>query len=74
MRRKWCEKTFCVFSWCRGRKKAERTQGMDALMLHNGYKLPAGVKMIAYNAMYLAKTSVVKIEVSEITGKRHLKN
>ena len=53
--------------------KAERTQGLDALMLHNGYKLPAGVKVIAYNAMYLAKTSVVKIEVSDITGKRHLK-
>ena len=53
--------------------KAERTQGLDALMLHNGYKLPASVKVIAYNAMYLAKTSVVKIEVSDITGKRHLK-
>ena len=53
--------------------KAERTQGLDALMLHNGYKLPVGVKVIAYNAMSLAKTAVVKIEVSEITGKRHLK-
>ena len=53
--------------------KAERTQGLDALMLHNGYKLPAGVKVIAYNAMSLAKAAVVKIEVSEITGKRHLK-
>ena len=53
--------------------KAERTQGLDAIMLHNGYKLPAGVKVIAYNAMSLAKTAVVEIEVSEITGKRHLK-
>ena len=53
--------------------KAERTQGLDAIMLHNGYKLPAGVKVIAYNAMSLAKTAVVKIEVSKITGKRHLK-
>ena len=53
--------------------KAERAQGLDALMLHNGYKLPAGIKTIAYNAMYLAKTAVVKIEVSEISGKRHLK-
>ena len=46
---------------------------LDAIMFHNGYKLPAGVKGIAYNAMSLAKTAVVKIEVSEITGKRHLK-
>ena len=53
--------------------KDERTKGLDALMFHNGYKLPAGVKAIAYNAMYLAKTAVVKIEVSEITGKRHLR-
>ena len=53
--------------------KTKRTQGLDALMLRNGYKLPAGVKVIVYNAMYLAKTSVVKIEVSEITGKKHLK-
>ena len=53
--------------------KAERTQGLDAIMLHNGYKLPAGVKVIAYNAMSLAKTAVVKIEVNELTGKRHLK-
>ena len=54
-------------------EKAARAQGLDALMLHNGYKLPAGVKAIAYNAMHLAKTAVVKIEVNEITGKRHLK-
>ena len=53
--------------------KKERAKGLDAIMLHNGYKMPAGIKVIAYNAMYLAKTSVVKIEVSEITGKRHLK-
>ena len=53
--------------------KNERAKGLDALMFHNGYKLPAGVKIIAYNAMYLAKTAVVKIEVSEITGKRHLR-
>ena len=53
--------------------KNERAKGLDALMFHNGYKLPAGVKTIAYNAMYLAKTAVVKIEISEITGKRHLR-
>ena len=53
--------------------KTERTKGLDALMLHNRYKLPAGIKTIAYNAMYLSKTAVVKIEVSEITGKRHLR-
>ena len=47
--------------------------GLDAIMLHNGYKIPAGVKVIAYNAMYLAKTAVVKIDVSELTGKRHVK-
>ena len=51
----------------------ERNAGMDSIMLHNGYKLPAGVKFIAYNAMSLARTALVKIEVSEITGKRHLK-
>ena len=53
--------------------KKERSKGLDAIMLHNGYKLPSGVKIIAYNAMALAKTAVVKIDVSEITGKRHLK-
>lgn len=53
--------------------KKERSKGLDAIMIHNGYKLPAGVKIIVYNAMALARTSVVKIEVSEITGKRHLK-
>ena len=53
--------------------KAERAQGLDALMLHNGYKFPAGIKTIAYNAMYFAKTAVVEIDVSEISGKRHLK-
>jgi hypothetical protein len=42
-------------------------------MLHNGYKIPFGVKTIAYSAMALARTAVVKIDVSEITGKRHLK-
>jgi len=42
-------------------------------MLHNGYKIPAGVKFIAYNAMHLARTAVEKIEVDEITGKHHLK-
>lgn len=52
---------------------AERTKGMDAIMLHNGYKLPAGVKFIAYNAILLARTAVVKIEVDEITGKHHIK-
>lgn len=51
----------------------ERTQGLDALMLHNGYKLPVGVKCIAYNAMSLANTAVVRIDVTDITGKCHLK-
>lgn len=51
----------------------ERTQGLDALMLHNGYKIPAEVKFIAYNAMYLTNTVVVRIDVTEITGKCHLK-
>lgn len=42
-------------------------------MLHNGYKIPFGVQTIAYSAMALAHTAVVKIEVSRITGKHHLK-
>ena len=52
---------------------SERIKGLDAIMLHNGYKIPTGVKFIAYSAMYMAKTAVVKIEVDEITGKHHLK-
>ena len=44
---------------------SERTKGLDAIMLHNGYKIPAGVKFIAYSAMHLARTAVVKIEVDE---------
>ena len=51
----------------------EKSSGLDTIMLHNGYKLPAGIKFIAYNAMALAKTAVVRIEVDEITGKRHLR-
>ena len=51
----------------------ERTAGLDSIMFHNGYKMPPGIKTIAYNAMALAHTAVIKIEVSEITGKRHLK-
>ena len=51
----------------------ERTAGLDSIMFHNGYKMPPGIKTIAYNAMTLAHTAVIKIEVSEITGKRHLK-
>ena len=51
----------------------ERTAGLDSIMLHNGYKMPPGIKTIAYSAMALAHTAVIKIEVSEITGKRHLK-
>ena len=51
----------------------ERAQGLDALMLHNGYKLPVGVKTIAYNVMSLAKTAVVRIDVTDITGKCHSK-
>lgn len=53
--------------------RKEKAQGLDAIMLHNGYKIPSGIKEIAYSAMYLAKTAVVKIEVCGITGKRHLK-
>ena len=53
--------------------RKERTQGLDSLMLHNGYKLPAGVKFIAYNALSLAKTAVVRIDVTDITGKCHFK-
>ena len=51
----------------------ERTAGLDTIMLHNGYKIPFGIKTIAYSAMALAHTAVIKIEVDEITGKRHLK-
>ena len=51
----------------------ERTAGLDTIMLHNGYKIPFGIKTIAYSAMALAHTAVVKIEVSGITGKHHLK-
>ena len=54
-------------------ESSERTKWLDAIMLHNGYKLPAGVKFITYNAMHIARTAVVKIEVNEITGKHHLK-
>lgn len=49
----------------------EKTKGMDSIMLHNGYKLPEGIKIIAYKAMSLANTAVCKIAVNEITGKRH---
>ena len=51
----------------------ERTKGLDAIMFHHGFNLPVGVKKIAYNAMELARTEVVKIDVAEITGKHHLK-
>jgi len=51
----------------------ERSKGMDSIMFHNGYKLPAGIKTIAYSMMELARTSLVKITVSEITGKVHHK-
>ena len=51
----------------------ERTAGFDSIMFHNGYKMPPGIKTIANNAMALAHTAVIKIEVNEITGKRHLK-
>ena len=54
-------------------EKSEKTKAMDAIMFHNGYRLPAGVKFIAYNAMALAKTAVIQIKVNKITGKRHIK-
>lgn len=51
----------------------EKTSGLDSIMLHNGYKIPVGLKTIAYEAMALAKTMVCKIEVEEISGKVHLR-
>ena len=51
----------------------ERTAGLDSIMFHNGYKMPPSIKTIAYSAMALAHTAVIKIEVDDITGKRHLK-
>lgn len=42
-------------------------------MLHNGYKIPAGVKNIVYGAMEFAKTMVACIDVEEVSGKRHIK-
>lgn len=50
---------------------AEREKGLDAIMIHNGYEMPAGIKKIAYNAMALAKTMVARIDVMELTGKIH---
>ena len=50
---------------------AEKSVGLDAIMLHNGYRIPKGIKTIAYAAMKLARTSVIRIDVSEITGKKH---
>lgn len=52
-------------------KSPEKTEGLDSLMFHNGYKIPAGLKRIAYGAMELAKTMVACIDVEEVTGKRH---
>lgn len=52
-------------------KSPEKTDGLDSLMFHNGYKIPAGLKKIAYGAMELAKTMVACIDVEEVTGKRH---
>lgn len=52
-------------------KSPEKTAGLDSIMLHNGYKIPCGLKTIAYNMMELANTMVCCIEVEEVTGKRH---
>lgn len=52
-------------------KSDEKTAGLDSIMLHNGYKLPAAVKKIAYNAMSFAKTMVAQIDVCELSGKIH---
>lgn len=52
---------------------SDKNAGLDAIMLHNGYKIPAGIKTIVYGAMDLAKTMVARIDVEEITGKRHSK-
>ena len=54
-------------------KSPEKTEGLDSLMLHNGYKIPAGVKKIAYGMMELTKTMVACIDVEEVSGKRHIK-
>lgn len=54
-------------------KSKEKSEGLDSIMFHNGYKLPAGIKQIAYQAMSFAHTSVIKIAVDEVTGKRHIK-
>ena len=51
----------------------EKEAALDALMLHNGYKLPEGMSKIPYKAAALANVAVVKIAVDEITGKRHMK-
>lgn len=52
-------------------RSEEKTEGLDSLMFHNGYKIPAGLKKIAYGAMELAKTMVACIEVNELSGKVH---
>lgn len=49
----------------------EKSAGLDTIMFHYGYKIPLGIKKIAYEAMALAKTVVVEIQVEQITGKRH---
>lgn len=52
-------------------KSEEKTKGLDSLMFHNGYKIPSGLKKIAYGSMEFAKTMVACIDVVEVTGKRH---
>ena len=51
----------------------EKEAALDALMLHNGYKLPEGMSKIPYKTAAFAHVTVVKITVDEITGKRHAK-
>lgn len=51
----------------------EKEAALDALMLHNGYKMPEKMSKIPYKSAALASVAVVKISVVEITGKHHLK-
>lgn len=54
-------------------KSKEKTEGLDSIMMHNGYKIPVGLNHIVYNMMEVANVMVAKIEVNELTGKIHKK-
>lgn len=51
----------------------EKAIGLDSILLHNGYKLKDGREKIKYSKDELSRVMVAKIEVSDISGKRHLK-